>query len=72
MGQTAMPRRALLTADQRARLFAIPVDPAEMARHYLFDKSDLARIRSKRRAVNHVNTRGTRIPPRKRPNTLRS
>jgi hypothetical protein len=54
MGQTAMPRRALLTADQRARLFAIPVDPAEMARHYLFDKSDPARIRSKRRAVNQL------------------
>ena len=49
-----MPRRALLTADQRARLFAIPVDPAEMARHYIFDKSDLARIRSKRRAVNQL------------------
>ena len=49
-----MPRRALLTADQRARLFAIPVDPAEMARHYLFDKSDLARIRSRRRAVNQL------------------
>ncbi len=49
-----MPRRALLTADQRARLFAIPVDPAEMARHYLCDESDLARIRSKRRAVNRL------------------
>ncbi len=49
-----MPRRALLIADQRARLFAIPVDPAEMARHYIFDKSDLARIRSKRRAVNQL------------------
>jgi Domain of unknown function (DUF4158) len=54
MGQTAMPHRALLTVDQRARLFAIPVDPAEMVRHYLFDKSDFARIRSRRRAVNQL------------------
>jgi hypothetical protein len=54
MGQTAMPHRALLTIDQRARLFAIPVDPAEMARHYLFDKSDFARIRARRRAVNQL------------------
>lgn len=30
-----MSRRTLLTAEQRVRLFAIPTDPAEMARHYL-------------------------------------
>ena len=30
-----MPRRALLSSEQRTRLFAIPVDPAEMARHYV-------------------------------------
>jgi hypothetical protein len=29
-----MPRRTLLSAEQRTRLFAIPIDPAEMARHY--------------------------------------
>jgi hypothetical protein len=28
-----MPRRTLLSSEQRTRLFAIPIDPAEMARH---------------------------------------
>ena len=28
-----MSRRALLSAEQRDRLFAVPTDPAEMARH---------------------------------------
>jgi hypothetical protein len=30
-----MPRRFLLSAEQRTRLFAIPVDHAEMAKHYV-------------------------------------
>ena len=29
-----MSRRTLLSAEQRARLFAIPTEPAEMIRHY--------------------------------------
>ena len=30
-----MSRRSILSAEQRARLFAIPTTPAEMARHYV-------------------------------------
>ena len=30
-----MSRRAILSAEQRARLFGIPTDPAEMAKHYV-------------------------------------
>ena len=30
-----MPRRTLLSSEQRTRLFAIPIDPADMARHYV-------------------------------------
>ena len=49
-----MSRRTLLTAEQRARLFAIPTDPAEMARHYVLGTEDLALIRSKRRGMNRL------------------
>ncbi len=49
-----MPRRTLLSADQRARLFGIPTDRAEMARHYVLGAADLALIRSKRRAANRL------------------
>ena len=30
-----MPRRFLLSHEQRSRLFAVPVDHAEMAKHYV-------------------------------------
>src|ERR1700735_3882760 len=49
-----MPRRTLLSSEQRTRLFAIPIDPAEMARHYVLSTEDLALIRSKRRTVNRL------------------
>ena len=49
-----MSRRTLLTAEQRARLFAIPTGPAEMARHYVLGAEDLALLRSKRRGVNRL------------------
>jgi hypothetical protein len=49
-----MPRRTLLSSEQRTRLFAIPVNPAEMARHYVLSTEDLAVIRSKRRTVNRL------------------
>ena len=49
-----MSRRTLLSADQRARLFAIPTDRAEMARHYVLGPEDLELVRSKRRAVNRL------------------
>jgi TnpA family transposase len=49
-----MSPRALLSSEQRALLFGIPVDQAEMARHYVLSAEDLAVIRSKRRAVNRL------------------
>lgn len=49
-----MSRRALLSPEQRVRLFGIPVDQAEMARHYVLGAEDLALIRTKRRAVNRL------------------
>ena len=49
-----MSRRTLLSSEQRARLFAVPTDRAEVARHYVLDAADLARVRSKRRAGNHL------------------
>src|SRR5690349_17736450 len=53
-GQATMSRRALLSGEQRLRLFAIPVDPAEMARHYVLSAADLALIRTKRRPSNRL------------------
>ena len=49
-----MPRRSLLSAEQRTRLFAIPVDHAEMAKHYVLSADDLALVRAKRRAINRL------------------
>ena len=49
-----MPRRTLLSSEQRTRLFAIPIDPAEMARHYVLSTEDLTLIRAKRRTVNRL------------------
>lgn len=49
-----MPRRSLLSTEQRSRLFAIPVDHAEMAKHYMLSVEDLALVRVKRRTVNRL------------------
>ena len=49
-----MSHRALLPAEQRDRLFAIPVERAEMAQHYVLGADDLALIRSKRRGMNRL------------------
>ena len=49
-----MSRRSLLSTEQRTRLFAIPVDPAEMAKHYMLSAEDLALVRTKRRTVNRL------------------
>jgi TnpA family transposase len=49
-----MPRRSLLSAEQRTRLFTIPVDHAEMAKHYVLSADDLALVRAKRRAINQL------------------
>jgi hypothetical protein len=49
-----MPHRALLSSEQRTRLFSIPVDQAEMARHYVLSTQDQAIVRAKRRASNRL------------------
>src|SRR5437879_147824 len=49
-----MSRRALLSPDQRIRLFGIPVDQAEMARHYVLSVEDLALVRAKRRVSSRL------------------
>jgi hypothetical protein len=49
-----MPRRILLSAEARSRLFGIPTERAEMARHYVPDTVDLALVRARRRAVNRL------------------
>jgi len=49
-----MPPRTLLSAEQRTRLFSIPIDTAEMTRHYVLDADDLALIGARRRASNRL------------------
>ena len=49
-----MSRRTLLSPEQRARLFGIPADPAEMAKHYVLTAEDLALVRAKRRSSNRL------------------
>ncbi|MFL5337380.1 MAG: DUF4158 domain-containing protein, partial [Geminicoccaceae bacterium] len=49
-----MSPRTLLSPEQRARLFAVPTSPAEMARHYVLSAKDLVLVRAKRRTVNRL------------------
>ena len=49
-----MPRRSLLSNEQRTRLFAVPVDHAEMAKHYVLSADDLVFVRTKRRSANRL------------------
>ncbi len=49
-----MPRRFLLSPEQRDRLFGIPTDPAEMAKYYVLNAQDLALVRAKRRSTNRL------------------
>ena len=49
-----MARRTLLSAEQRARLFSIPTEAAEMAKHYVLSADDLALVRTKRRPSNRL------------------
>ncbi len=49
-----MSIRALLSAEQRNRLFAIPVERAEMARHYVLAPDDVVLVGAKRRAPNRL------------------
>ena len=52
--EAALSIRALLSAEQRNCLFAIPVERAEMARHYFLAPDDLVLIGAKCRALNHL------------------
>ena len=47
-----MSRRKLLTEDERANLFGIPIDEAGLARHYTLSPDDLELLHAKRGARN--------------------
>ena len=49
-----MPRRTLLSIEQRTRLFSVPTTPAEMAKHYVLSPEDLLLVRAKRRSMNRL------------------
>lgn len=49
-----MPRRTVLTARQRAILFALPTDEATLLRHYILTEEDLVHVRRRRRAHNRL------------------
>ena len=49
-----MSRRTLLSSEQRTRLFSIPIEAAEMARHFVLSAEDLTLVRTKRRAANRL------------------
>ena len=40
-----MPRRTLLSSEQRARLFSIPIDGAEITRYFVLSPEDLTLTR---------------------------
>ena len=47
-----MSRRDLLTEDERARLFGIPLDEASLVRHYTLSPEELEHLLAKRGAHN--------------------
>ena len=49
-----MPRRTLLSSEQRTRLFGIPTEAAEVAKHYVLSAEDLALVQAKRRPNNRL------------------
>ncbi|MBK1736114.1 Tn3 family transposase, partial [Halorhodospira abdelmalekii] len=49
-----MPRRSILSAADRDRLFALPDTEDEFIRHYAFSESDLALIRQRRGDANRL------------------
>lgn len=49
-----MPRRSLLSANERESLLAFPESHDELIRHYSFTESDLALIRQRRGASNRL------------------
>ena len=49
-----MAHRTILTERQRAALFDLPTDEAEMLRHYTLADDDLDHIRGRRRPENRI------------------
>ena len=49
-----MSRRTLLSSEQRVRLFGIPTDAADIAKHYVLSADDLALVGAKRRSSNQL------------------
>ena len=62
-----MPPRTLLSSEQRARLFSIPTDPAEMTRYYVLDADDLALVGARRRRADSVLLPSATVLERRRP-----
>ena len=52
--EAVTPPRTLLSAEERARLFAPLADPAELVRYNMLDADDLALIRTKRRSISRL------------------
>lgn len=49
-----MPRRTVLSTNERETLLAFPASEEELIRHYTFNESDLALIRQRRGAANRL------------------
>ena len=49
-----MPRRAILTARQRAALFGLPTDEEAVLKHCVLSDADLVHIRRRRRPQNRL------------------
>jgi len=49
-----MPRRCILSSTERESLPAMPDTGADLIRHYAFSEADLAIIRQRRGAANHL------------------
>jgi TnpA family transposase len=49
-----MARRSLLTGDERRRLFDLPVDDREVARHYTLSAGDLKWIEPRQGPTNQL------------------
>ena len=56
------PRTPVPSPEQRARLFAVPTSPAEMARHYVLSAKDLMLVRAKCRTANRLGFAQDSLP----------
>jgi hypothetical protein len=55
-----MSRRTLLSSEQRARLFGIPTDAADMAKNYVLSANNLARDQV---ALHRNRNKATKLTP---------